>query len=75
MTTKYRFSNFRISLREKDHNPPHVHLMGPDFEAVVNLVTLEIMDGSAPSKILRHALKWITDNREELIQQWHMLHG
>jgi hypothetical protein len=49
--------------------------MGPDFEAVVNLVTLEIMDGSAPSKVLRHALKWIADNREELIQQWHMLHG
>lgn len=75
MTTKYRFSNFRISLREKDHNPPHVHLMGPDFEAAVNLVTLEIMDGSAPSKVLRHALKWIADNREELLQQWHMLHG
>jgi len=49
--------------------------MGPDFEAVINLVTLDIMDGSAPAKVLRHALKWITDNREELIKQWHMLHG
>ena len=34
MTTKYRFSNFRITLREKDHNPPHVHLMGPDFDPI-----------------------------------------
>jgi hypothetical protein len=75
MMTKYLFSNFMISLREKDHNPPHVNLMGPDFEVVVNLMTLEIMDGSAPSKVLRHALKWITDNREELLRQWHMLHG
>jgi hypothetical protein len=75
MTTKYRFSNFRITLREKDHNPPHVHLMGPDFEAVISLVTLEVMDGSAPAKVLRHALRWIADNREELTQQWHTLHG
>ncbi|MBK5274189.1 MAG: DUF4160 domain-containing protein [Desulfuromonadales bacterium] len=74
-TTKYRFSNFRITLREKDHNPPHVHLMGPDFEAVISLETLDIMDGSAPAKVLRHALKWIADNREELILQWRMLHG
>ncbi|MEI6259331.1 MAG: DUF4160 domain-containing protein [Deltaproteobacteria bacterium] len=49
--------------------------MGPDFEAVVNLVTLNVMDGSAPSKVLHHALKWISDNREELINQWRMLHG
>jgi hypothetical protein len=65
MTTKYRFSNFMITLREKDLNPPHVQLMGPDFEAVINLVTLDVMDGSAPAKVLRHALKWIADNREE----------
>ena len=75
MTTKYRISNFRIILREKDHNPPHVHLMGPDFEAAINLGTLELMDGSEPAKVLRHALKWIVDNREELINQWHLLHG
>ncbi|TRO78924.1 DUF4160 domain-containing protein [Trichloromonas acetexigens] len=75
MTTKYRFSNFRITLRAKDHNPPHVHLMGPDFEAVISLMTLAVMDGSAPTKVLRHALKWIADNREELMEQWHALHG
>jgi len=75
MTTKYRFANFRITLREKDHNPPHVHLMGPDFEAAINLITLEIMDGAAPAKVLRHALKWLEDNKEELIQQWQRLHG
>ena len=75
MTTKYRFANFRITLREKDHNPPHVHLMGPDFEAAINLVTLEVLDGSAPAKVLRHALRRISDNREELIKQWHALHG
>lgn len=62
-------------MREKDHNPPHVHLMGPDFEAVISLMTLAVMDGSAPTKVLRHALKWIADNREELMEQWHALHG
>lgn len=75
MTTKYRFASFRITLREKDHNPPHVHLMGPDFEAVISLATLEVMDGSAPAKVLRHALRWLDDNREELMKQWHVLHG
>lgn len=75
MTTKYRFANFRITLRERDHNPPHVHLMGPDFDAAISLVTLEVMEGSPPAKVLRHALKWIHDNQEELKDQWHALHG
>ena len=75
MTTKYRLANYRITLREKDHNPPHVHLMGPGFEAAVNLETVEVIDGSAPVKVLRHALKWINDNKEELKQQWQTLHG
>lgn len=75
MTTKYRFANFRITLREKDHNPPHVHLMGPDFEASIDLSTLEVLDGSAPAKVLRHARKWLNDNQEELLKQWQKLHG
>jgi hypothetical protein len=49
--------------------------MGPDFEVAINLLTLEVIDGSAPVKVLRHALKWLADNKEELIQQWQMLHG
>jgi hypothetical protein len=75
MTTKYRFANFRITLRERDHNPPHVHLMGPDFEAVICLGTLDVLDGAAPAKVLRHALRWLDENKEELIRQWHTLHG
>jgi hypothetical protein len=47
--------------------------MGPDFEAVISLATL--MDGSAPAKVLRHALRWLGANREELMKQWHALHG
>ena len=62
-------------MREKDHNPPHVHLMGLGFEAAINLATLEVMDGSAPAKVLRHALKWLEGNKEELMQLWQSLHG
>lgn len=49
--------------------------MGSDFDVAVNLLTLEIMDGSAPAKVMRHAMRWIADNREDLIEQWHTLHG
>jgi hypothetical protein len=40
MTTKQRFRNkYRLQLREKDHEPMHVHLVGGNINAKIDLST------------------------------------
>ncbi|MGF6669745.1 hypothetical protein ABIA53_003415 [Pseudomonas monsensis] len=46
MTTQYRFRDkYRIQLREKDHPPPHVHLIGGGVEVMLSLETVEVTTG------------------------------
>ena len=41
MTSKKRFRNkYRLQLREKDHEPMHVHLVGGDVNARIDLASL-----------------------------------
>jgi len=45
MTTKQRFRNnkFKLEVRERDHGPAHVHLVGGGFDVSIDLATLETM--------------------------------
>lgn len=43
MTTKQRFRNnkYRLEVRERDHGPAHVHLVGGGFDVIIDLGSLE----------------------------------
>ena len=44
MTSKQRFrSKYRLQLREKDHEPMHVHLVGGDVNVRIDLASLRIV--------------------------------
>jgi hypothetical protein len=45
MTSKKRFRNkYRLQLREKDHEPMHVHLVGGDVNVKIDLTSLRIWE-------------------------------
>ena len=71
MTTKYRFRDkYRIQLREKDHPPPHVHLIGGGVEVMLSLETVEVMTGKAPPLIIKEALAWVAAHQVQLLEDW-----
>lgn len=37
MSTILRFQGYRIVIYSNDHQPPHVHVIGPDTEAIFQL--------------------------------------
>lgn len=39
MPTLARFGALRIAMYAEDHNPPHVHVLGPDLEVLVEIGT------------------------------------
>jgi hypothetical protein len=58
-----------------DHAPPHFHLRGPGWSAVINLNTLAVMRGGAkvPAKELKRAVEWARANGRFLRLQWERL--
>jgi hypothetical protein len=58
----------------EDHNPPHVHVVGPDFEILVAIRNATVLAGEAPARVRRVALRWIAANRDELLTRWEDCH-
>ncbi len=74
MPTLVRFANFEIDMYFEDHNPPHVHVVGREFEMLVAIRDGAVLAGDVPPRVRRTALRWIADNRETLLRTWDDLH-
>ena len=53
-----------------DHNPPHLHLIGPDWSAKIDLRTLVVTQGTPPRSELAEAIKLAAEEREYLEAWW-----
>ena len=71
MTSKKRFRNkYRLQLREKDHEPMHVHLVGGDVNVKIDLTSLRIVAGIMPMDLKREVMAWLRAHQAELIEEW-----
>ena len=73
MPTIRDFGGYKITLYSEDHNPPHVHVIGPDFQAKVRIADAAIFAGAIPPRHRREALAWIAANRDSLMAKWNDL--
>ena len=75
MPTILRSVGLRVVIYPNDHPPAHVHVIGPDWEVVINLIGLEVrevIDGS--DRDARRALRLVSDNRVTLLNAWRRIH-
>ena len=71
MTSKKRFrSKYRLQLREKDHEPMHVHLVGGDVNVKIDLISLRIVAGRMPIDLKREVMDWLNAHQADLIEEW-----
>jgi hypothetical protein len=73
MPTVKDFGGYKIALYFEDHPPPHVHVIGRDFEAKVRIADAEVFVGEIPPRHRSEALSWISANREKLMAKWNEL--
>jgi Domain of unknown function (DUF4160) len=73
MPTIKDFGAYKITLYGEDHNPPHVHVIGPDFQAKVRIADAAIFAGAIPPRHRREALAWVAAHRERLLAKWNEL--
>jgi hypothetical protein len=62
-----RFFGIIIAMYYNEHNPPHFHAKYGEFEAVLNIHNLQIMEGSLPKRAKALILEWADEHRAELL--------
>ena len=62
----------RMYFLQKEHNPPHVHVIYQDETFSISIKELEIIDGEVhpSSRALSMVKEWIELHREELLAIW-----
>lgn len=67
------FYGIKISIYTKEHLPPHCHCEYAEYKLVINLDTLQIIEGRVPPRIFRRIIKWllIEENRNMLLEKFH----
>lgn len=57
-------------LKNKEHNPPHVHAITQDFDAPFLISSGELMEGEFPAKAREMVKEFVLLNQRELEVMW-----
>jgi len=58
----------RMYLIDKEHPPEHIHIKYGEYDAVMELQNLNIIEGSVPRKCRQLVREWAEVHQEELIE-------
>jgi hypothetical protein len=70
MPTLRRFGSVSVRMYADDHRPPHFHIVGPDFQALVRISDLTVIAGDARPTEIAEALAWAQAHQDWLALQW-----
>jgi len=54
-----------------EHNPPHINAIYGEHNGLIDINTLEMIEGDLPSKALELVQEWAKDYKTELMRMWH----
>ena len=66
------FYGIVIAMYWGDHAPPHFHALYAEHEVLVDIRTLEVIEGSVPRRALSLILEWAQEHRAELMEDWEL---
>jgi len=68
MPTISTFYGILIQMFFKDHAPPHFHAVYAKHEALIDIRSLDIIEGEIPRRALALVLEWAQLHRAELVE-------
>jgi hypothetical protein len=72
MPTISIFYGILIRMFFNDHSPPHFHARYGEFEATVDINSVEVIQGQLPRRALNLVQEWAMIHREELLEDWRL---
>jgi hypothetical protein len=74
--TVLRVGGVRVVVYPNDHPPAHVHVLGPGWVAVINLVGPKVRELiNCNESEARWALRLVVGHRSQLMDAWKRFHG
>jgi hypothetical protein len=70
MPTIALVSGVRIIIYPKDHLPPHLHAKFAEYQAMISIVTGDLLEGSLPRAKLTAVQEWLAKHREQVAYIW-----
>jgi hypothetical protein len=70
MPTLHRFGAMSVRMYAGDHRPPHFHIVAPDFQVLVRISDLTVIEGYARPAQIAAAITWARAHRESLALKW-----
>ena len=69
--SKFYGIEIKMYFIQKEHNPPHIHAFYSGYVSIININTLEEIEGNLPLKALKIVREWIEINKEEILEIWN----
>lgn len=61
----------KMYFRQSEHNPPHIHALYGEYLGVIDIQTLEMLEGDLPHKALKLVQEWMELHKENLLDIWN----
>ncbi len=68
-----KIQGIKICVYSNDHVPPHIHAIFGEYEAIIAIRDIEVLNGSMPNNKKRIAFDYIRENQEELLKIFYEL--
>lgn len=72
MPTISSFYGIVIRMFFSDHDPPHFHAQYAEFQAVIDVRTLEVIQGELPRRAQQLVTDWAELHQAELLRNWYL---
>lgn len=59
-----------IRMFYNDHAPPHFHAMYGEYELLISVSPIAILEGKAPGRVRSMVLEWAALHQSELLENW-----
>ncbi len=66
-----RFYGIIIKMFFGDHAPPHFHAVYGEYNALISIESLEIIEEDLPSRAEKMVLEWATLYQQDLLNIWN----
>jgi DUF1365 family protein len=67
-----RFFGMVVLMYWDEHNPPHFHVRYGEFNAIIDIKKLELMEGKLSRRALSLVLDWAELHQQELLNDWEL---
>lgn len=76
MPTVLRVDGLRVVIYPNDHPPAHVHVLGPGWVVVINLIGPEVREAiGCDEREARRAFRLVASRQGTLMDAWRHFHG